>query len=75
MKTGTRKQPDMSHPQNPDNRTKQKKEKEMKELLTMEEINKMYEKRLERAKELLQHAKTKEEKRMLEKRIWMLQNS
>lgn len=47
----------------------------MKELLTMEEINKMYEKRLERAKELLQHAKTKEEKRMLEKRIWMLQNS
>ena len=47
----------------------------MKELLTMEEINKMYEKRLERAKELLQQAKTEEEKRMLERRIWMLQNS
>lgn len=47
----------------------------MKELLTMDQINKMYEKRLERAKELLEQATDERERRMLERRIWMLQNS
>lgn len=42
---------------------------------TLEDIKRMEQKRLERAKELLEKAKTEEEKRMLRKRIWMLENS
>ena len=42
---------------------------------TLQEIKEMEQKRLERAKELLEKAETEEEKRMLRKRIWMLQNS
>ena len=42
---------------------------------TLEDIKRMEQKRLERAKELLKTAQTEEEKRMLRKRIWMLENS
>ena len=42
---------------------------------TLEYIKRMEQKRLERAKELLAKAQTEEEKRMLRKRIWMLENS
>ena len=42
---------------------------------TLEEIREMERKRLERAKELLEKATDEKERRMLKKRIWMLQNS
>ena len=43
--------------------------------LTLENIDKMQEKRIARTKELLANAKTEQERKVLERRLWMLQNS
>lgn len=42
---------------------------------TLEDIERMQQERLERAKELLEKATDEKEKWLLEKRIWMIQNS
>lgn len=47
----------------------------MQDYPTLEDIYKMLDRSTERAREQLKEAKTEEERRRLEKRIWMLQNS
>ena len=42
---------------------------------TLEDIDRMQEERLRKAEKLLEKATTEEERRSLEKRIWMIKNS